>query len=366
MNIQTNLTTQRYFLVAGLIVAITVVGLPFISGTRTTAESLPAQISDQQFWKMSSDFSEPDGTFRSDNLLSNELWYQYVLPDLLKSAKSGRVYLGVGPEQNFTYIAALKPRMAFIIDIRRGNLDVQLAYKALFELSKDRVEFVSRLFSRKPPAGLSQASTSKEIFTAIAEEEPNDALYKENLKAIEDNLTKKHGFALSATDISGIEYMYKAFFEYGPEINYSSTSGGFGGGARTTYADLMTATDEMGQPRSYLASHENFMILKDLEAKNMIVPVVGNFGGPKAIRAVGKYLKEMGATVSAFYLSNVEQFLQQDGIWNTFCRSSAALPLDQSSMFIRSVRGGRYGQGFGLSSDLGTMVDDLKACSAAQ
>ena len=314
---------------------------------------------------MSSDFSEPDGVFRSDNLLSNETWYQYVIPDLLKTAKSGRVYLGVGPEQNFTYIAALKPRMAFIIDIRRGNLDLHLVYKALFELSKDRVDFVSRLFSRKLPAGLSQRSSAKEIFAAFATAESSEALYKDNLKTIEDHLTRKHGFGLSATDISGVEYVYSAFHEFGPEINYSSTSGGYGGGGgRATYADLMVETDGMGQSRSYLASHENFMIVKELESKNMIVPVVGNFAGPKAIRAVGKYLNQTDATVSAFYLSNVEQFLQQDGIWNNFCRSSATLPLDQFSMFLRSVRGGRYGQGFVLSSDLGNMVADLKGCSA--
>src|SRR5206468_7430136 len=117
------------------------------------AVPVPAQLTDQQFWNLSKNSSEEDGYFRSDNLLSNETSFQYVIPDLLKTAKQGRVYLGVGPEQNFTYIAAVKPAMAVIIDIRHGNLDVHLMYKALFELSKDRAEFVSRLFSRKRPAG---------------------------------------------------------------------------------------------------------------------------------------------------------------------------------------------------------------------
>ena len=118
------------------------------------AAPVPTELSDQQFWKLSKDFSEEDGYFRSDNLLSNETSFQYIIPMLMKTAKQGRVYLGVGPEQNFTYMAALKPSMAFIIDIRHGNLDVHLLYKALFELSKDRAEFVSRLFSRKRPNGL--------------------------------------------------------------------------------------------------------------------------------------------------------------------------------------------------------------------
>src|SRR5262245_23213204 len=120
----------------------------------TSAAPVPMRLTDQQFWNLSRDSSEEDGYFRSDNLLSNETTFQYIIPDLLKTAKPGRVYLGVGPEQNFTYMTALKPSMAFIIDIRHGNLDVHLLYKALFEISADRADFVSRLFSRKRPSGL--------------------------------------------------------------------------------------------------------------------------------------------------------------------------------------------------------------------
>src|ERR1051325_974878 len=157
----------------------------------------PKELSDQQFWSLSKEFSEDDGVFRSDNLLSNETSFQYVIPNLLKGTKQGRVYLGVGPEQNFTYIAALKPAMAFIIDIRHGNLDVHLMYKALFELSKDRAEFVSRLFSRKRPDGLTTKSTSSELFNAYLRASGSKEMYEENLKAVEDVLMKKHEFPLS-------------------------------------------------------------------------------------------------------------------------------------------------------------------------
>ena len=334
-------------------------GLGFVA---RAAETLPAQLTDQEFWKLSSESSEPDGTFRSDNLLSNESYFQYVIPKLNEISKSGRVYMGVGPEQNFTYIAALKPKMVFILDIRRGNLDLQLMYKALFEMSKDRAEFVSRLFSKKQPAGLGPKSTAQEIFDAIANAPSSDEVYAENLKAIQDHLVKKHSFPLSENDIDGIGWVYGNFKRYGTHINYGSSGrGGFGN--NVTYADLMTATDADGVSRSYLANEENFNVLKSLEAKNMIVPVVGNFAGPKAIRAVGKYLKEKEGLVSAFYLSNVEQYLQQDGIWDDFCRNVAALPLDNSSTFIRSVRGGRFGLGSGLNSDLGNMSSEVTGCT---
>ena len=104
----------------------------------SAADKLPTRLSDHEFWDLVTEFSEPNGTFRSDNLLSNEVRFQFVIPELVQIAKPGGVYLGVGPEQNFTYIAAIKPALAFIVDIRRGNLDLHLVYKALFELSSDR------------------------------------------------------------------------------------------------------------------------------------------------------------------------------------------------------------------------------------
>jgi hypothetical protein len=326
------------------------------------AASLPPRLTDREFWRLVTDSSEPDGFFRSDNLLSNELGYQWVVPQLARTARPGQVYMGVGPEQNFTYIVGTRPAMVFIVDVRRGNLRLHLMYKALFELSADRAEFVSRLFARRRPSGLGQKSTARDLFDAFSTVPPSDALFKENLRAIEVLLTKKHGFGLSRQDIDGIAFVYAAFHKYGPAIQYASTSS-FGGSLQPDYADLMTATDRGAVARGYLASEENFRFIKNLESRNMVVPLVGNFAGPKAIRAVGKYLKDRNAIVSAFYLSNVEQYLRQDGIWDQFCANAASLPLDDTSTFIRSVRrSGAGAPGFGLVSELGNMQRDVQVC----
>src|SRR5262245_10641416 len=87
----------------------------------TAAAQLPARLSDQEFCKFSADSSEPDGTFHSENLVSNEARLQSVIPALTQAVPQGRAYVGVGSEQNFTYIAATRPAMAVIVDIRRGN-----------------------------------------------------------------------------------------------------------------------------------------------------------------------------------------------------------------------------------------------------
>ena len=336
--------------------------------------TLPERLSDEDFWKLTTQFSEPDGYFRSDNLLSNEVWLQYVIPDLLNVAKQGRVYMGVGPEQNFTYITALKPTMAVIVDIRRGNLDLQMMYKALFEISADRADFLSRLFARKRPDTVTASTNIRDLFAAYASV-PNDEEYgKQTFDRIVDLLKTKHHFALSQGDVDGMLFVYQYFEQYGPDLTYWM-SGGFGagrGGFRNnspTYGDLMVSTDQAGTLRSYLATEDNFTFMKQLEGRNMLLPVVGNFAGPKALRAVGAWLKEHNAVVSAFYLSNVEQYLNMDGIWNDFCANAATLPIDETSQFIRSYRGGgsgpTYGGGASLSQGIYPMTEDLKRCASA-
>src|SRR5438105_14080590 len=111
------------------ITAIVITGSPY-----QVADSLPREISDDAYWKMVADYSEDSGSFRFE-YMSNELQFQYVIPRLKEGRKAGGVYVGVGPEQNFTYIAALQPKIVFICDIRRQNMIEHLIYKALFEMS---------------------------------------------------------------------------------------------------------------------------------------------------------------------------------------------------------------------------------------
>jgi hypothetical protein len=332
----------------------------------TSAGVLPVRLSDQDFWTLVTTLSEPGGSFRSDNLLSNELRLQYVIPDLLRTVPRGRAYIGVGPEQNFTYIAAVQPSIAFIVDIRRGNLQLQLMYKALFELSSDRVDFVSRLFSRKAPDGLPPTAPAAQIFDAFAAAEPSDVLYDRNLKAIGAQLSGKHGFPLSQDDLKGIEHVFHAFYAFGPAINYSSSDSEGAASTlnyRPTYAELMSATDSEGHPRGYLAADDAFAFVKALESRNLIVPIVGDFAGPRALRAVGAYLKARSAVVSAFYVSNVEQYLRVERVWGSFCGNAARLPIDDASTFIRAGRGGRYARGgTALTHELTSMAIEVDGC----
>ena len=314
-------------LLAGLLVLL------LASGTVAGA-GLPRRLSDGEFWRLIESFSEPGGFFRSDNLVSNEDTYQRVLPELVATAPAGGVFIGVGPDQNFTYIAATNPAAAFIVDIRRANLHVHLMYKALFELSADRATFLSRLFSRPMPAGLRRDAGVERLFGEVASAPPSRALFESTRAAVLDRLRRGHRFPLSQADADGVTDVLEAFFTAGPEISYSNTASGWG--AYPTFRDLQIAGDEDGMQRGYLASEANFDRVRSLQRRNLIIPIVGDFAGPKALRSASDWIRAHGGVVAAFYTSNVEQYLFQDGSWDRFAGTVATLPVDASSVFIRS------------------------------
>lgn len=305
------------------------------------ASRVPERLADSTFWRMVTEFSEPDGYFRSDNLVSNETTFQHVIPELVRTLGTGGAYVGVGPDQNFTYMVALRPRVAFIVDIRRGALLQHLFYKALFEEAEDRAAFLSLLFGRPRPAGLAADAPPEALMAAFALAAPDSALHARARRLVRDRLVERHGFTLSEDDLRGIAYVQDAFHDAGPELTYSYPNGwgaSFGPRRMPTYGELMAEHDGEGVQRGYLASEEHYRTLRELQLRNLVVPVVGNFAGDKALRAVGGWLRAHGATVGMFYLSNVEQYLfRQADDWRRFFANAGTLPADSASTFVRSV-----------------------------
>jgi hypothetical protein len=302
--------------------------------------TVPDRIADTTFWQMMSDMSEPDGDFHSNNFVSNEIELQYVIPSLQRRIVPGGVYLGVGPEQNFTYIVGFRPRIAFIVDIRRQNAMAHLMYKALIETSADRADFLARLFSRPRPPGVDTTATASVLVGAFSSREADSDLREKTMNEITDHLRGVHGFPLTDEDLASIEYVHGAFYEMGIDLTYSA-GGRYGRGRSRrmpSYAWLMAEADSQGVQRGFLATEANFRALQDVQRRNAIVPLVGDFAGPKALRAVGRWLKERGGTVSIYYLSNVEQYLfQNDDAWRRFYENVEALPTNSTSTFIRSI-----------------------------
>ena len=320
--------------------------LLFLPGTGLDARRAapPDRLDDATFWRTFTEFSEPDGAFRSENLVSNERTFPAVLPEVARRASPTGAYVGVGPEQNFSYLAALRPRIAFIVDIRRQNAILHLLYKALFEVAANRADFLSRLLSRPRPRGLDSASSVGDLLAAYAGVPRSPRLFDANLKEIQSRLVEKHHFALNDEDLGALKYVCFAFFEAGATLQYS-----YGSSRRgrpfPTFAELMTATDDQGVARSFLAREESYETLREMQRRNLIIPVVGDFAGARALKSVAAYLGGRGFTATVFYASNVESYLFRNDDWRIFYGNVAALPLDRRSVLIRSVFGGFGGFG---------------------
>jgi len=302
------------------------------------AATLPAKLSDAEFWQITSDISEPGGYFRiADNFTSNEGEVGQLMTEIAARGLTGGVYIGVGPEQNFSYIAAIKPAMAFIIDIRRQAVMQHLMFKAMFELSKDRADFLSMLFARQRPEGLDATTPIQKMWEAYFRVLTDRDLAAKTRDRVVDHLVKTHKFTFTADEQAQLDYVIGSFIQFGPAIATRGTAtGGGGGGSNLTFADLTGwSTDYTGKVQSFMATEDQFKVVKALHDKNLIVAVSGDFGGPKALRGIGAYMREHGGTLTAFYLSNVEQYLFQDVKQQAFYDNVGTLPINDSSVFIR-------------------------------
>jgi hypothetical protein len=301
--------------------------------------------------------SEPGGSFDTDNLISNESGYLDVVPALVARGATGGAYVGVGPDQNFSYIARVRPATAFIVDVRRDNMLLHLLFKALFAEAKTRVEYLALLTGRAPPPDVARwsGSTLKEIVAYVdgrtATAEQTRALHGR----IEARL-RTFGLALSANDLRTIARFHQAFIDDGLSLQFHS----FNRAPQPYYPrlrDLLLATDSNGHAWNYLSSEDDFQFLRALEGRDGVIPVVGDVSGPHAMRAIAGEIAKRGEIVSALYISNVENYLFRDGSFGRYVENIARLPRSSRTLVIRSIFSGG-GQSVSGIEPLEQMVAD--------
>ena len=298
-----------------------------------------AGLTSREFARTVEDLSEPGGHFDTDNLISNERGFLHVMGALDRLGVRGGAYIGVGPDQNFSYIARIRPTIAFVIDIRRDNLLQQLLFKALFARARNRIEYLALLTGRPlPPRAERWRSLPADSLAAWIDRAPaTDA----SIAAARDAVTaevRRSGIGLSADDLATIERFHGAFIEAGLDLKFTST----GRAPRWFYPtlrDLVLERDLAGRQASYLAREADFQFLKELQRRNLVVPVVGDLGGAHALAAIGRLVRQRGERVSAFYTSNVEDYLMRGSGFAQFARTASALPRDARSVIIRSYFG---------------------------
>ena len=287
--------------------------------------------------------SEPDGYFDTDNLISNESSYLQVIPELARRGVRGGAYIGVGPDQNFSYIAATRPSIAFVIDIRRDNLLLHLLFKALFSLSHTRVDYLSMLFGRTIPADDQpwRDATIDKLVKYVDGARPADA---RALREKIDRALRDTGVPLSDEDLKTIAGFHNRFVEAGLSLQFQST-GRPPQWNYPTYRDMLVDTDADGKQSNFLGSEEAFQFVKGLESRDLIIPVVGDLAGPSTLAGIGKLLTSRHETLSAFYTSNVEFYLQREGTFPRFVANLRQIPRASHAVIIRSIFRRPYSSG---------------------
>ena len=306
-----------------------------------TAQQAPG-LSDSAFAALSARVSEPGGYFDSDNLISNESSYLHVLGAMRRIGVSGGTYIGVGPDQNFSYIAQVRPKLAFIIDIRRDNLLQHLLFKSLFDLARNRVEYLALLTGRAVPNDVAKFNRRSiaDVVEAVDQSQPDPDQFETTRTMVREKV-KKYGIPVTAAELETIERIHKAFFDAGLDLRFTS----LGRAPRPYYPTLrmlLLEKDLTGKQQTYLASEDDFQFVKSLQARNLVVPVVGNLAGGHALREIGKVMATRGDKLSALYVSNVEFYLMREATFDAYAATVRALPHDTRSVIIRSYFGGGF------------------------
>ena len=304
------------------------------------AASKDAALTTIEFAQLVERVSEPSGYFDTDNLISNESSYLHVMGKMRKLNVTGGAYVGVGPDQNFSYIAQVRPRIAFIVDIRRDNQLQHLFFKSLFALANNRAEYLCLLFGK--PVVMDAGKWNIMQIVEYLDKTPAD---RKRFDASREKIAAKiktFGLKLDDKDFATMGRIHEEFFSAGLDLKFTSHYRS----PRSyypSYRDLLLEKDLTGKQCNYLVTEDDFQYVRSLENRNLLIPAVGNFAGDKAFREVGKILTERGEKVTAFYTSNVEYYLMGDTSFDRYAENVKRLPIDARGVLIRSVFGGGYG-----------------------
>jgi hypothetical protein len=339
------LGTARALMAAFGLLAVSGAGLA--RGVATRGIQVVTVRDDTSFAGTVARLSEAPGYFDSDNLISNETSYLHAVTHLRSIGVRGGAYIGVGPDQSFSYIAAIRPTVAFMIDIRRDNLLMHLMFKSLFQRSRNRLEYLARWTGRLVPDDVrTWDGASIDSILSYVDSLPIDPTGAETDSMLKT--VRTYGIPFVAVDTSTLRRFHNEFIRQGLDLQFTS-SGRAPRFYYPTLRQLILERDLEGNRASYLASEESWRFLKDLEARNRVIPVTGDLAGSKAFPAISREIAARKEHVSALYVSNVEMYIWRDGSFRTFAANAARLPRDERSVIIRSFFGGGFGQSHPLN-----------------
>lgn len=271
-------------------------------------------------------------------LVSNETDYQRILPLLNMTVSPNGIYIGVGADQNFTFMATTHPSFSFIIDYHPENQYLHHLFKTCFELAPTRQAYLSILFSKPltPEIKNNQAVSLSELVTYFDGVESADDLFDQNGPLIRASLNR---FKPTLPDeaLDTIDRMRGLFRLHHSGLKTRLDTATWQGRPYPAYRDCLLAVDNEGRNWHFLNSNDRYARIKKMQEQNRIIPVVGDWSGEKTLRELASFTEKRGKTVSVLYVSNVEEFLFREGRFEAYMENIERLPVDANSLIVRSV-----------------------------
>ena len=279
--------------------------------------------------------SERERNHLPRNYVSSEPSQLQVAPLLLERHRRGGAYIGVGGEQNYSYIALVEPEVAFIIDPRRSIAMLHLLYKAMFDKARSRSEFLSFMIGR--PYDADEPPPSARVADVIAHVEDLgkfSELRRTTLAYLTERISTKFGFKLTARDRATLAEINKAFYDHGLDIRFEPEGGIDPGYVK--FREQLALRAPNGKELGFLSHDRAFRYVQRMQRENRIFVLVGDLAGEKALSGIAAYLKAEQIPLRTFYVSNLEEPLFAQRAWPKWVKNLEALPSDEHAVFIRT------------------------------
>jgi hypothetical protein len=280
------------------------------------------------FARLVNTLSDPETGPPADNLISNEDSFPRVASALARLAPPGSAYLGVGPDQNLTYIAQAHPRLAVILDHRRRNLLLHLLHKALMTLAPDRATYLSLITARAPLRPVGPTSTAAEIVAAFATAPFDRDRLRKAVAAVEASL-KPLGVVsdLEWDDLATIQAKLA-----GPGLDTRFLALRM----YPNFGHLIQVASRDGSPGHFLADEALYRSVRDAQRNDRVVPIVGDFASATALPRLGDTLRGRNVSIGVIYVSDVEFFLLRAGTFAAYAANLARLPWADGAIIVRT------------------------------
>ncbi len=269
----------------------------------------------------------PAGPSSADNLITNEDSIASVL-DRLGEVPAGHAYLGVGPDQNFSLIAAARPSTALILDYRTKNRNLHLLHKSLVEASVDRSAYLGRLWARSPVIDPAARADAGRLMAAFAAAPMRPEMLAEAQEMVRRSLEEK-GFRAEG-DLAEIRKIQARLAGPGPEGRFLALK------MYPAIGRLIAMKTRSGHPGHWLADDALFDTVRGLHRSGAILPVVADWAGTQAMPNIAAYLSGLRVKVGCVYVSDVEFFLLRAGVFDRYVANLARLPIADDAVIVRT------------------------------